>query len=88
MKRRRRTEQEKFEIVMEGIRGDAVISEICARHEVHQSQYYQWRDMFLKNGAKIFNGNRESQHERALENRIRKMKEVIGDLTLELKKND
>ena len=88
MKRKQRTKQEKFKIVMEGMRGDTMISEICARHEIHQSQYYAWRDLFLKNGSNVFEVNRQTQHERALENRIRKMKEVIGELTLELKKND
>jgi transposase-like protein len=28
--------------------------ELCAKHEISQAQYYQWRDQFLANAAKAF----------------------------------
>ena len=88
MTRRKWTEKEKFEVVLEGLRGDATISELCNRYGIQQSQYYVWRDHFLKNGSKVFTMNKQTKHEQQLENKIQKMKRVIGELTLELKKND
>ena len=88
MKRKQRSEQEKFDIVLEGLRGDVPVTELCNRHSIHQSQYYAWRDLFLKHGAKVFNANKQGRHEQVLESRIKRMQQVIGELTLELKKSD
>jgi transposase len=88
MKRRHWTEKEKFTIVVEGLQSEVKISELCNHHGIQQSQYYAWRDLFLKNGSKVFMLDKQSRHEQVLEHRIKKMQQVIGELTLELKKND
>ena len=51
-------------------------------------QYYKWREQFLKQGAKIFElGTNDKVLDRAkAENR--KLKAIIGDLTVELKKTE
>ena len=56
------------------------------KYEVHQSQYYQWRDQFLNQGAKVFASDAASKREEQMQKRIAKMQRVIGELTLELKK--
>lgn len=88
MKRRQWTEKEKFEVILEGLRGEVTISELCNHYGIQQSQYYAWRDLFLKNGSKVFTLSKQNKHEQQLENKIQKMHRVIGELTLELKKND
>ena len=88
MKRKQWSEKEKFEVVLEGLRGEVPISDICAKHEVHQSQYYAWREQFIENGAKVFAMKKQSQHEKVIENKMRRMQQVIGELTMELKKSD
>ena len=88
MTRRKWSEKEKFEVVLEGLRGEVTISELCNHHSIQQSQYYAWRDLFLKNGSKIFSMNKQHKHEQQLEKKMQKMQRVIGELTLELKKND
>jgi transposase len=88
MKRKQWSNETKFEIVLEGLRGGISIAELCSRHEVHQTQYYQWRDQFLSQGAKIFTSGKANKHEEQMQKRIAKMQRVIGELTLELKKND
>ena len=87
MERREWSSQKKFEIVLEGLKAGANISEICNRHQVSQTQYYKWRDKFLNNGFKIFDINNEREGQR-LKSEIYKLKTIIGDLTTELKKND
>ena len=88
MKRRQWSEKEKFEIVVAGLRGEMTIAALCNHHGIQQSQYYGWRDLFFQNGSKIFTMNQQTKHEQQLEIKIKKMQQVIGELTLELKKND
>ena len=85
MVKRKWDSKTKAEIVLQGIKGRAV-ADICAEHGISQTQYYQWRDKFLSNMGSVFeNGNK--QQERLLRQNA-KLKRVIGELTLELKKND
>jgi transposase-like protein len=88
MKRKKWLNETKFNIMIEGMQGHVTVSELCNRYEIHQSQYYQWRDQFLKEGAKVFESSGSNKREEQLKKKMRKMERVIGELTLELKKND
>ena len=74
----------KARIILEGLRGRPV-SEICVEYGVHNSQYYDWRDKFLKNVEKIFENGQSSPRELRLKAEIAQLKELVGELTLELK---
>lgn len=87
MKRRKWTSKEKAMVVLEGLKGRP-LGEICAEHRINQSQYYQWRDLFLSNASKAFEARQVSQKEARLESENERLKRMIGELTLELKKND
>ena len=54
MKKRKWTNQQKFQIVLEGLKGHLKIGELCNKHEISQAQYYKWRDLFLSSADKIF----------------------------------
>jgi transposase-like protein len=85
MKNRKWEAKTKALIVMEGIKGKPV-SEICAEHQLSQSQYYRWRDEFLANIHQVF-GETDKRDERLLRENKR-LKQIIGDLTVELKKTE
>jgi len=53
MKRRKWQADEKLAMVLEGLKSEANVQEICRRHNINQSQYYKWRDQFLQ-GAKEY----------------------------------
>ena len=88
MKRRKWTKELKFKIVLEGLQGQISVSELCNKHEIQQSQYYNWRDKFLREGASVFQNNDATKREEQLKNKMSRMEQMIGKLTLELKKND
>lgn len=88
MKNRKWTNKQKLEIVLEGIKGSIPISELCNRHQIMQTQYYAWKNHFLRNAEKIFDLGKSTSTEERLENENRKLKTVIGELTMELKKSD
>lgn len=87
MKKRHWSSEQKLQIVMQGIKGRAV-SEICNEYQISQSQYYKWRDQFLANAGKVFEMPQQSQKEQRLERENERLKKVVGELTLELKKSD
>jgi transposase-like protein len=87
MHRREWDAKTKALLVLEGLKGKPV-AEICTEHQLSQSQYYQWRDQFLANAAKAFEGHQHTRREAHLEHENSRLKKLVGDLTLELKKSD
>ena len=45
--RKRHSTEEKIRIVLEGLRGDDSIAELCRREGISQSLYYSWSKEFL-----------------------------------------
>lgn len=86
-KRRRWKAAEKSRIILEGLKGRPV-ADICIEHQISQSMYYSWRDQFLSNMEQAFETKRINQREAHQNLQIDKMKKIIADLTIELKKND
>ena len=72
-------------VVMEGLKGRAV-TDICVHYQISQSMYYKWRDQFLANAGKVFELNQIGRSEERLLQENKRLKSVIGELTLELKK--
>lgn len=50
MPKRQWTAEEKMQIVLAGLMPEANIAAICREHQISQSQFYRWRDAFLKGG--------------------------------------
>ncbi len=81
------TAEEKAKIVLQGLKGRPV-AELCNEYQIHQTQYYTWRDKFLENAPKVFETAQQNKKEVRLERQVQKLKGIIGDLTVELKKSD
>ena len=80
------TGQEKLAIVLQGLKGNCRISELCNEYGITQGMFYKWRDQLLNDGAKVFaRGGVDHEVER-LQRENRKLKETIGELTIELKR--
>lgn len=88
MQRRHWTSQEKMRIVLEGLSGSIEITKLCAKYKIAQTQYYQWRDQLLKFGHQAFENKQITKKEQHLEQEVKKLKNIIGDLTVELKKTE
>jgi transposase-like protein len=73
-------------VVMAGIKGRPVV-EICNEYQIPQSMYYRWRDQFLGNMPLIFSDD-TSKREKELRKENSRLKKIIGDLTIELKKSE
>ena len=73
-------------VVMAGIKGRSVV-EICNEYQIPQSMYYRWRDQFLGNMPSLFSDD-TSNREKELQKENSRLKKIIGDLTIELKKSE
>ncbi len=75
-------------IVLEGLKGTVPLAQLCSRHGITQSQYYIWRDRLLKDGQAIFAFGGSDKEQERLRKENAKLKGIIGELTVELKKTE
>jgi transposase-like protein len=87
MHRRKWDAKTKARIVLEGLQGKPV-AEVCNEYQISQSQYYQWRDQFLAHAAHAFEAHQHTRTEARLAEENARLKRLVGELTLELKKSD
>jgi transposase-like protein len=88
MKKRAWSSKQKSQIVLEGLSGKIDITKLCQKYQISQTQYYKWRDLFLQNCHESFEVKKNTDKEQRLEAQIDKLRHIIGDLTIELKKSD
>ena len=55
--RRRYSAEEKIRIVLEGLRGDGCIAELCRREGLNANVYYRWSKAFLEAGKRRLVGD-------------------------------
>ena len=85
--RRHFSAEEKIRIVLEGLRGEKSIAELCRREGIASSMYYGWSKEFLEAGKRRLAGDRAraatSDEVKDLRREAQALKEVVADLTLE-----
>ena len=85
--RRHFSAEEKIRVVLEGLRGEESIAELCRREGIVQNLYYRWSKEFLEAGKKRLAGDTAraatSDEVKDLRREASALKEVVADLTLE-----
>lgn len=85
--RRKYSAEEKIRIVLEGLRGEMSISELCRKEGIAQALYYRWSKDFLEAGKKQLAGDTQreanSSEVKDLRSENRSLKEVVAELTLD-----
>jgi transposase len=85
--RRQYSAEEKIRIVLEGLRGEASIAELCRKEGIAQSMYYGWSKEFLEAGKRRLAGDtaREatSDEVKTLLAQARALREALAEATLE-----
>jgi transposase len=82
--RRKYSAEEKIRIVLEGLRGEQSITDLCRREGIHPGIYYKWSKSFLEAGKQRLTGDtvREAGSEEVGE--IRSENEALKQLVAEL----
>jgi transposase len=85
--RRHFSAEDKIRIVLQGLRGEESIAEICRREGLHQNLYYRWSKDSLEAGKTRLNGDtvREagSDEVKALRAEAQQLKEALAEALLE-----
>ena len=55
--RRKFSTEEKIRIVLDGLRGESSIAELCRREGINPNLYYRWSKDFLEAGKKRLSGD-------------------------------
>ena len=78
MKRRRIDSDTKLVAVLEWLKGESSIAEICRKYQISESLYYRWRDKFLEAGSRALASRNGSGSEAAVKARISELERIIG----------
>ena len=76
--------EEKIRIVLEGLKGESTIAELCRREGIAQSLYYKWSKEFLEAGKQRLSGNTRRQADSEEVNGMKYENEQLKLLVAEL----
>jgi transposase len=83
--RRKYSSEEKIRIVIEGMRGEVSIAELCRKEGIAQNLYYRWSKDFMESGKKRLDGDtmREANTSevQSLKKENAQLKEAVAVLT-------
>jgi transposase len=84
--RRKFTAEEKIRIVLEGLKGEASITELCRREGIVSNLYYRWSKDFLEAGKRRLQGDtvREASSSEVvtLRQEAEQLKQLVAELSL------
>ena len=85
--RKHHSAEEKIRVVLDGLRGEESIAELCRREGIATSLYYSWSKEFLEAGKRRLAGDitrqATSPEVKDLRAESAALKEAVADLTLE-----
>lgn len=78
--------EQKILIIMEGLRSEISVAELCSKHNIAQSHFYSWNKEFMEAGKKRLSGDitREATRDEVsdLKKENARLKEIVADLVL------
>ena len=84
--RKKYSSKEKIRIVLEGLRGEATVAELCRREGLNTNIYYKWSKEFLEAGKKRLQGDtvREATSTEVVDLRKEsdQLKQLVAELSL------
>jgi transposase len=87
--RRKFTAEEKIRIVLEGLRGEESIADLCRKEGIHPTMYYKWSKSFLESGKRQLSGDtiREasSNEVKELRDENDELKMLVAELSLRIR---
>ena len=84
--RKKYSGEEKIRIVLEGLRGEDTVAELCRREGISESVYYRWSKEFLEAGKHRLVGNTKRQATSddvaGLRRENEQLKQLVAELAL------
>ena len=86
--RKQYSAEDKIRIVLDGLRGEVTIAELCRREGIAESLYYSWSKEFLEAGKRRLAGDTSraatSTEVKDLRRQSQELKEVVAEQALKL----
>ncbi len=82
-KRRKFSAEFKFETVIEAVRGEKSVAQICRERDITESLLYKWRDAFFERAPDIFADQRSHQAD-GRSGRMAELERLAGKQALEI----
>ena len=82
--RRKFSSEEKIRIILEGLKGEESIANICRREGIAPSMYYKWSKAFLEAGKQRLQGDTLREASSSEVSELRKENEQLKQLVAEL----
>ena len=87
--RRKYSAEEKIRIVLEGMRGEQSVAELCRRENISENIYYRWSKDFLEAGKSQLVGDTKreanSKQVKTLRQENEQLKQLVAELVLKNK---
>jgi transposase-like protein len=76
--------EQKTEIVLANLRGEAGVSELARKHGIAASQIHSWKAEFLSAGQAALRGAEGKAETKQLEAQVEKLEQMLGRKVVEL----
>lgn len=84
MKRRKIDPEVKMAAVLEGLRAESTIAEICRKYQISETLFYRWRDKFLEGGKKGLADRNGTGADALVKARISELERIIGKQAVQI----
>jgi transposase-like protein len=82
-KRRTFSPEFKFEAVLDMLRGEKTLAQICRERDISESLLYKWRDAFFERAPSLFADQRSTSYDPQAE-RIAPLERLVGRQAMEI----
>ena len=86
MTRKKYSAEDKIRIVIEGLRGEATVAELCRKEGISQSLYYKWSKEFLEAGKSRLAGDTRREADgtevKEMRSELEQLKLLVAELSL------
>lgn len=84
--RKKYSAEDKIRIVIEGLRGEAAVAELCRKEGISQSLYYKWSKEFLEAGKSRLAGDTRREADgtevKEMRSELEQLKLLVAELSL------
>ena len=85
--KKRYSSEEKIRIVLDGLKGEYSIAELCRREGINANVYYKWSKDFLEAGKRRLSGDTKREANtsevHSIKNENTDLKQLVAELSLE-----
>jgi transposase-like protein len=88
MKYKKYDSKTKLAVILEHLEQQVPVATLCNKYQISHTLFYYWLREFLGRAHRVFETEKNSIKERRLRDENTKLKHIIADLTIELKKTE